>query len=87
MTKEKRLEIRRESGESEVLRYYWERRENREFGCEVYAVGIERGRVRREIESFSPDEAEARELVGRLYENSVQPEQLYSRAEEFIVTM
>lgn len=86
MTKEKVLSVK--SGENErIIRYYIEKRaaSENEFGCDMYAVGIEDGESKSEIENFSPDISEAESLFEYLYKNLVTANCLYAAAEEFVV--
>lgn len=86
MTKEKILTLKRENGRETVTRYYIQKKapEESEFKCEMYAVGIEEGSEKSEIDDFSPDISEAELLLENLYENHVSPKALFSAAEEFI---
>ncbi len=86
MTRERVLSVKKDNGEELRVRYYILKKppEESEFGCEMYAVGIEEGDERSEIDDFSPDIEEAELLLENLYENRVPPKALFSAAEVFI---
>lgn len=86
MTYERELRIINESGE-ENYTYYVVAHYSEEFSCEMYNVGIRSKGAGKEIEDFSPDINEARELCDYLYSENVSANNLFSAAEEFIVTL
>ena len=53
----------------------------------MYNVGLRVGERKNEIENFSPDINEAIRLCDYLYNENVSMKNLFSIAEEFIVTL
>ena len=86
MTYKRELRIINEAGE-EIYTYYVNSHYSEEFDCEMYNVGIRSKVSQKEIEDFSPDINEAKELCDYLYNENVSANNLFSVAEEFIVTL
>jgi len=85
MIHERKMKITKTGGEVRYT-YYVEKKYSIEFGCDMYAVGIITDNECREINDFSPDVSEAIRLCDYLYDENVTVNNLFSQAEEFIVT-
>ncbi len=86
MLYERKLKIIRDGDEAEYT-YYVIKRRSKEFGCYMYNVGIKSRGAEKEIKDFSPEEREAIRLCDYLYGENVSVNNLFSAAEEFIVTL
>ncbi len=71
----------------EVYTYYVTEVYSNDFNCRMYNVGVVVGKRKKEIENFSPDIDEAIRLCDYLYNENVSLKNLFSIAEEFIVTL
>ncbi len=71
----------------EVYTYYVTEVYSNDFNCRMYNVGVVVGKRKKEIENFSPDINEAIRLCDYLYNENVSLKNLFSIAEEFIVTL
>ncbi|MBR5535334.1 MAG: hypothetical protein IKU60_01665 [Clostridia bacterium] len=67
--------------------YYVKKVYSEEFCRDMYNVGIEAPCERQEINDFSPNRDEAVKLCKYLYDENITVKNLFSAAEEFIVTL
>lgn len=86
MTYKKELTIRK-GAVKDVCTYYVTENYSEEFCCRMYNVGVKVGERKKEIENFSPDINETIRLCDYLYNENVSMKNLFSIAEEFIVTL
>lgn len=80
---EMKLEIEREGVKEECV-YYVTQKDDSEWGCVMYNVGIREGKTEKEIDDFSPEINEAKALCEYLYAEHISANNLFSAAEEFI---
>lgn len=86
MIHERHLTVTKNGWEMRYI-YYVRKRFSEEFACDMYNVGIKTKDERREIDDFSSDRDEAVKLCEYLYNENITINNLFSAAEEFIVTL
>ena len=86
MTYKKELQLIK-GATKEGYTYYVTEVYSNDFNCRMYNVGVAVGKRKKEIENFSPDINEAIRLCDYLYNENVSLKNLFSIAEEFIVTL
>lgn len=75
------------NGVREEIVYYVREKESILFDCVMYNVGIKQSDKIKEIDDFSPDCEEAKNLCDYIFERNVTMQNLFDVSEEFITAM